>query len=260
MGDNLQERLADWIESSGRALELRVARSFSARASVRLVIQSHTYEDTSSKTKREGDVLAIYRTETDTHYLSLAVTVECKGGTQHPWVAFYDDRRFVPKRRSDWFLVGEDPSTPDSVIDSLVDAWTSLPSLGVDRVATHAVSALGKDPKDGAKNFVRDAMLQAYSFGRAKARAVTRFVGDEPTKKHAGVVIPLVVTKAPLFKCQLGSDGEIDLQPTERFDLWVPAKSGRRRVYVVSERQMGDMCHELERCMDAWARTATTRS
>ena len=97
--DDELARITTWVERSGRALELRVARIFQrAGADVRM---SHPYMG--QQQARETDVLA------DFPWLALGnadarltVIVECKHSADKPWVAFYTGSRHPidGKRRS----------------------------------------------------------------------------------------------------------------------------------------------------------------
>ena len=239
-GEELLQRLSEWVEISGRALELRTARTFRERRCVRQLNQSVAYEDPVTKQQREGDVLAVFRYVVDQLAVSVDVAVECKAAKEHPWVAFYDDQRFVPDLAQLWFLHGGTWSTDE--LAGLVQQWLGATALSTDRVATHAVSAFGKD----GKNFVHDAVQQAMSFARARAKINNRYVGDPDDLALAKAALPVVVTQAPLFTCELTPDGQVCLESVDRFDVWLPSsREGRGRVYVRSETAMSDMVDDL---------------
>ena len=66
-----------------------------------------------------------------------------------------------------------------------------------------------------------------------------------------GGVMPVVVTQAPLFECELGDGGEPILTPVERFDVSVQFdKSQRKRIYVVSEAGLAKLAGSLGRALD----------
>lgn len=237
-----ESKVLDWVETSGRALELRTARAFAQRQSARLVQQSVPYEDTHTKTQREGDVRALFHTLTQHQSVSIEVAVECKFSKQQPWVAFYDDRVFVPDDADAWFL--KTPHLDEDLQADFVREWKSSDSLRTDRVATHVVSAFGSDSK---KNFAHDAALQALSFAKAQAKGATMFTGDPPHLSAAAVVVPLVVTQAPLFSCELTKAGEVSLRQVERFDVWLyKNRVTRHRIYVRSEAGLRDMAEGFE--------------
>ncbi len=249
MANDLSVRLLEWVETSGRALELRTARQFRSLESVAMVSQSFSYQDPDTDRTREGDVCAIYRAEAPRSYLSIAAAVECKGGKDHPWVGFYDGRVSPSLLAADWFMSVRQTFS-NRELAALMDAWGRTPGLRREHVATHAVSALGKDPKEGGKNFVRDAALQAFSFARSLGPVT--FTGDDE-REMMWLVVPIVVTKAPMFTCELSDDGEVSLLPVDRFDLWIPTGSGRRRVYIVSEEGLLRMSQGIDACLRTWA-------
>jgi hypothetical protein len=233
-------RLSAWVENSGRALELRTARTFRGGPSLRQLNQSVAYEDGVTKQQREGDVLAVLRYLVDQLAVSIDLAVECKAAKDYPWVAFYDEQRVVPEIGELWFLPAGDWRA-DALAD-LASEWREAPALSTDRVATHAVSAFGKD----GKNFAHDAAQQAMSFARARAAVNYRYVGDPDNLTLAKAVVPVVVTQAPLFTCELTSDGQVLLSPAERFDVWLhSSREGRRRVYVRSETAVAHMADDL---------------
>lgn len=236
MDDELQRKLAAWVEISGRALELRTARTFRSSPAVQFARQSVMYEDGPTKQQREGDVVAVYRWLAGDLAVSLEVAVECKAGREHPWVAFYDDVERHRPHPDYWFISGANMDGPAAT--ELAQAWQEQTALSTRRIATHAVSAFGKD----GKNFVHDAARQAMSFARARAASAGRYVDDPKDSRPAVAVAPVVVTQAPLFDCELTPDGEVILQAVDRFDLMLPTgRWDQRRVYVRSEAAVVDM-------------------
>lgn len=96
MGDDFLDGVRQWLEKSGYAFEMRVARAF-REGGARPVDMSFSYTDASSGALREGDVLAQFgRTALNDTPASVEVVVECKSGREYPWVAFYD--KVITKR------------------------------------------------------------------------------------------------------------------------------------------------------------------
>ncbi len=91
-------------------------------------------------------MLAVYHWFAGNLAVSFEVAAECKGGVDHPWVAFYDQFRRVPMEPDAWFQMTD--NWPTEYQAELVSAWHSRNALMTDRVATHAVSAFGKDSKN----------------------------------------------------------------------------------------------------------------
>lgn len=226
----LPARLAEWLESSGRALELRTAREC-RRYTANLVTQSSTYDDLLSEKQREGDVLAVYSWPHQDRTLALKVAIECKSSAEKPWVAFYDGRDFKPKKPSDWFTTSMDlGSEPD--LDGLVEEWLMNPDLSTARLATHAVSAFGKD----SQNLVNEAARQVFSFARYLAKQRTVYAWDGSGNASRAVVVPVVVTSAPLYACELDASGGVGIEAVDGFDMSISIEgSRRRRIYVRNE-------------------------
>ena len=206
------------------------------------VDQSANYEDVETQKQREGDVLAVYHWQTPSLAVAIEVTVECKAGKASPWVAFYDDRRFISDNHQLWFSTAG--VWPSDDLRQAVSAWRTS-DLVTDRVATHVVSAFGKD----SNNHAQDAVQQAFSFARARLKhGTTRYVDVPREIETVNAVVPLVVTQAPLFSCELTVDGEVLLEPVDGFDVWVQLdrNRGRRRVYVRSEAKAEGFAQTLQ--------------
>lgn len=240
MGDDLGQQLTTWVETSGRALELRTARLFAGHPSMKQLNQSWPYEDPATKQEREGDVLAVLGyVNAGNLVVSIDLAIECKAAKDHPWVAFYDDRRMDPEMSRLWML---DAGDWGGEIPHLTEHLRTAGATATDRVATHAVSALGKD----GKNFARDAALQAMSFAKSRTKPV-RYTTDPKDATLAKAVLPIVVTQAPLFTCELSPEGDVLLEQADRYDVWVhTAREGRRRVFVRTEESLERLAGELD--------------
>ncbi len=94
------KRVESWLDSSGRALELRVACAFRQHGAT-AVQQSFEHVDPRSQQVREADGRADFPW-TDLSDLPCTITavVECKSSQDKPWVAFYDQSLANPPPRS----------------------------------------------------------------------------------------------------------------------------------------------------------------
>ncbi len=243
------DKLYQWLEDSGRALELRAARSLVGTPGCRMALPAYQYEDGLTQKQREGDVMALFGGPNLSRTLSTSfrLAVECKSGRDKPWIAFYDQRRSMhPAKLNDWWLPCGKDWTEDLHV-KVVGAFEWENGLLTDRLASHTVSALGKE----SINSAQDAVMQAMSFARALAeKGALTLVGDN-TSTVLGGVMPVVVTQAPLFACELGHDNQPTLTAVERFDVSVQfGKSPRRRVYVVSEAGLAKFARSLGRALD----------
>lgn len=87
MGEaSLLDGVAKWLNTSGRALELRTARKL-RQAGAGPVEQSFVYTDFNTKVQREGDVLANFPWINESGVpCAIELVVECKSSVKHPWV------------------------------------------------------------------------------------------------------------------------------------------------------------------------------
>ncbi|NEM05174.1 hypothetical protein [Geodermatophilus normandii] len=226
--DALQEKLRGWLESSGRALELRVARTLQ-RVGEAVVRPSIHYVDTVTGTPRESDVVAHFRwSGPQGTPCSITMAVECKSGTKYPWVAFYtdDSATHVPSLK-EWAIIAHGPF--NGVIAPIEKLWRGHSPFVPNPVATHVVSAMGKDDHNPAG----DAVRQVLSCTSALKQ---EYLNTQSTSPRGVVLLAAVVTSAPLFKCRLAGDGSIQLEPTDSFDVWGYDTDGvRHRVFIESE-------------------------
>lgn len=97
MGD-LNSSILQWLETSGRALELlRVAQTLQqiGHADVQ---PAFNYQDTVTGRVRESNVVASFAwTGMENVPCTITLAAECKSSTKHPWVAFLSDG--PPERR-----------------------------------------------------------------------------------------------------------------------------------------------------------------
>lgn len=246
MANDLTERLYGWLEESGRALEMRTARTLARTDGCRIALPSPAYEDVVTGKQREGDVMALFGGPRPGRKVSLAyqLAVECKSGRDKPWIAFYDERRFPhPVKLSDWWLPsGSDWTT--ALREEVVGKFEWENELFTDRLASHTVSALGKD----SVNVAQDAVMQAFSFASALAKRGAMQIAGDDAEAVLGAVMPVVVTQAPLFACELDEDANPVLSAVDRFDVQVSVKGwARRRVYVLSESGLAKFARALGR-------------
>jgi hypothetical protein len=234
MSSEMLERVRSWLESSGRAFELRVARTFRQTGANR-VEQSFVYTDPVTDVHREGDVLAYFGWTGVGEQTRSTITavVECKSSKKDPWVAFFDRSLHPGRDLSSWvyFSAGPDPQL-DTVLGQM---WIGQPPFDEPRVATHVVASMHRDD---TVNKAHDAIRQVLSAAEAQRQLWL----DNQADRRNLVVIPLVVTAAPLVACTLNDSGDLDLQEIDRFVAWGYTRHhGRKRVFVLKEDQVPAM-------------------
>lgn len=230
--DSTLEYVRKWIESSGRGLELRVARTM-RRDGATGVDQSFYYTDPLTGVRREGDVRARYEWESPLagRFAQLLAVIECKSNNKHPWVAFYDSKLGLSSRLDHWFFAHGTQDT--RVADPLASQWAGEPPFDDRRLATHIVAARSSRDGDGS-NPAGDAVRQVGS------TAVAQYCDwlEQADKRRAAIfVAAAVVTAAPLYTCALNREGEVVVERVEH--LVVMGDSGKpRRVHVMNENHL----------------------
>lgn len=237
--DDLLDGIRAWLDKSGRVLELRAARTLGQAGAV--VQSSFTYTDPNSGTRREGDVLARFAwTGQEDIPCSLTAVVEVKSGTKHPWVAFYD--RSLTRRGDldSWVYFAHGPFV--GITEPLLDRWYGEEPFDVRQVATHTVAA---HVADTGKNHANDAVRQVLSACEAVKQ---RYIQRQGTDRVGLVVLPVIVTNAPLVRCSLDAKDEVHIEQIDSFQVWGSGPASEpRRVYVVSEECLPHFAASLRR-------------
>ena len=238
MDDDLLNGVRMWLDKSGRALELRTARTLGQAGAV--VQSSFTYTDSTSGTRREGDVLAQFRwTGQEDIPCSLTAVVEVKSGTKHPWVAFYD--RSLTRRGDldSWVYFAHGPF--NGITEPLLDLWYGEEPFDVQQVATHTVAA---HVADSGKNYANDAVRQVLSACEAVKQ---RYIHRQATDRVGLVVLPVIVTNTPLVRCSLNAKDELQIEQIDSFHVWGSGPADDpRRVYVLSEERLPQFASSLQ--------------
>jgi len=95
-GSGTVRRVRSWLKDTGYTLELRTAAAFRAEGLATEAARYYVAED--SETLREMDVVATAwqaRPGPNAAWLEVVHVLECKGASEHPWVAFQGDDRFT---------------------------------------------------------------------------------------------------------------------------------------------------------------------
>jgi hypothetical protein len=236
MGDDFLGGVRQWLEKSGHAFELRVARAFRERHA-KPVDLSFSYTDASSGALREGDVLAQFgwRALNDTH-ASVEVVAECKGGRDHPWVAFYDKVIAKGSALEDWVYFAHGPFV--SITEPLEEAWIGQPPFDAVRIASHLVAAHTKDSHNPAS----DAVRQVLSAAEGRRKWYPERQGQD---RRGCVILPVVVTGARLVACHLGADGEVRLEEVPAAVVAGPRSGRPARVFVLTEGAVKQFAHSI---------------
>lgn len=231
------EHVGSWLESSGRAFEVRVARTF-RRSGANPVEQSFTYVDPRLDLQREGDVVADFRWigKRDVE-CSLSAVVECKSSRKESWVGFYD--RTVTRMRELDDCVYFQHARHSDVLSGMAALWFGQRPFDFAQVATHVVAAHTKDRVNPAS----DAVRQVISATEARRKLYI----DRQTITSSGLIlVPVVVTGAPLVACHVEDSDGLDLKKVERLTVWGHTPDGQRKqVHVVHESAVASFASDL---------------
>lgn len=227
MGDDFLHGVRQWLEKSGHAFELRIARAF-REGGATPVDMSFPYTDAGSGVLREGDVLAQFGwTAMNNTPASVELVIECKSGRDHPWVAFYD--KAVPRGSAleDWTYFAHGPFV--GVTQPLTDAWIGYPPFDVPRIASHLVATHAKESHNPAGDAVRQVLSAAQ--GRQQ-----RYIERQGQDHRGCIIVPVVVTGGRLVDCQLDADGNVGLEEVSSAVIAGP-RNGEKpaRVFVLTE-------------------------
>lgn len=236
----MENRLQEWLETSGRSLELRAARALQAAGA--RVQPSFKYTDPTSGQERESDVLAKFGWR-GPQRLSCSITavVECKSSKKYLWVAFYD--RFLDRARSlnSWFTFAHGPFT--AVTDPLLELWDGMPPFDEMQVATHATAAFSGD-----NDPIHDTLRQVLS---AAGAVRDDYIRHQVERRVGLVVMPIVVVEAPILRCFLDESGAVSLEEVDLVHIWVRGLSGSpQRVYVLKESRLPTFAQALSDLAD----------
>lgn len=246
--DALTARVSDWVERSGRALELRVARAFARQHAD--MSQARLFTDPVTSDQREADVVARWTVMiAGGRQLSLVCVCECKAGADKPWVLFDDGRSRFPERPArviDHLLTHEHLNGVTIDMAPFEGAWLEgYPfdeHLGIQNPVSHAIATALEQDKPNQPNSAWRAARQVMS-------ACYGLLADfsEKTPQLATVMVPVIVTEAPLFRVYLNRAGEAQTERVIQGVLVTQSHDGgsRRAIFVMNEKVLQGFAAEL---------------
>lgn len=214
--DDVQEKLLQWVERAGFALELRVARAMVRRQMA--AEPSEYFWDEHTGKRREIDVVGRMSRRNQAHRVQ--VVIECKSGRRHAWVIFTDPHRWIqPQDEFSRLLVRGTDAATDEAIWRNVRGMAALSSPSAGYAITEARLGHQQEADDDGPNVAYRAVRKAAT------AAVDVHLGTPPMATDEGrafgqVTLPVVVTAAPLYECSLASDGSVSLIRTAATSLY----------------------------------------
>jgi hypothetical protein len=215
--DEMISRIKDWVQKSGKALELRVAQAMTVRLGPSATVEPGVmYQDASTDKYREADVLASVPYPGD-NSRRVQVVVECKSSNSGPWVVFTDRQAYVD----------DDEAFRHALLAyrGQVDAKAAWRAVRGTQCVPSVVPGYAIVDALCSKTFAYDAVRQTTN-------AALHFSGQVSMEmaQAAGyfqLVIPVVVTEAPLYECSLDDAGKVRVVPTNHSSVYVQPDAPR---------------------------------
>jgi hypothetical protein len=231
------------LRSTGFPLELDVARAFK-QAGASYVEQSRHYLDARTQELRESDVLATFhrmtRLDGSEPFLEFRVVVECKHSNA-PWAVFRGADRFLSWKAhlETLDVVSYRDCAPDLTGDAPLVCHT-------ERNFAFGVQAVPSRGNSGDRSAAYNAVEQVNS-------ATLGFKRDMMPQEGSGrrgvvILVPAVVTTAPLVECTLDSTGSLVGEEVDMTLLVSRLRADRwQSVWLVNAQavdRFADMCRK----------------
>jgi hypothetical protein len=220
--DDLQVKVEKWLEVSGHALEMRVARTFQKVSPA--VTQGRHYRD--GEALREVDVVVeVGARRINGPLWTMNFVVECKNAADKPWVVFTRRNEFADNPLLDRTIYL--PAVRDA-LESVTERQgysTSPLDFATEVVGYMVADALldaktSSESRNTAYNAVRQVLSGCYGL-------LPELSTDGPA-----MVIPVIVTKAPLFEASLLRDGSVSTTRVDSSSVLAPTEEQGREVAV----------------------------
>ncbi len=237
--DELAGKIATWVERSGFALELRVARAFAQAPHLPRepfteigpveVTPAKMYRDRTENKWRETDMLAEVHSQRDQNRV-LRVVAECKSGAGKPWVVFTDPHR-------SWV-------TDDDAFSGFLFRWAG--ALDVHKIwksargapclpakVTGYALAEARFTEDQNQKQPTDPDVPYRAVRQAMAAAMSLHEEERAdADTYVRITVPIVVTAAPIFECSLSQTGEVLTVPVNYAALYAQPEADRTPLAV----------------------------
>ncbi|QHC65657.1 hypothetical protein GSU68_03050 [Rathayibacter sp. VKM Ac-2759] len=242
MSDDFLAKVGSWLEKSGYAFELRIARAIRSEGANDVNL-SFSYTDATTGALREGDVLAKFDwTAIEGVPASIEVVIECKSGRDHPWVLFSDEDVTMGSTIEDWAYFSHGSFV--GITEPLTKDWSDQPPFHDRRVASHVVAMGAKDSHNPASDAVRQVLSAAE--GR-KTRYTERHFQD----RRGCVIIPVIVIGGRLVEARLSSIGDIELTEVASAVVAGPRRGDKpAHVFVVTETEVTEFAQSFRDLAD----------
>jgi hypothetical protein len=230
--ESLTGKVSDWLEASGFALEMRVAREFEKAGFD--VSQSSPYNDPITGKLRESDVVARHFSDIDETPVVIRVFAECKSSIKRPWVLLTTETGMGSVA---W--IAHTPTTllADRLFLRFLKSngkFESIPTFIVPkRLGYHFVSGrfdkASADPDDDSDK-AHKAVVQVT---HATRQWIESEHGERPQgEASCAIGLPLIVVGQDLFEGYLSAGGDIQAERVSEGLLSAQAEGFRDPVFV----------------------------
>jgi hypothetical protein len=253
-------RVEQWLEKHGVALDMQVARAFRAKLGESQLVWDvdlgrnyidHDPETGLAKLRETDVVVRATKVLFGDLWISVWLAIECKSSKAEPWVFYRAAGRIDP-----WAQIlshtAWDAVIDERLVEANIGGWSGSPLLMATVRNCYAAASVSDPRHDRTRpNHARDAIMQAIS----AARGVVRDVPTSENQHHptAALVIPIVVTAAPMFAVELTSDGHNVIETTREVVQvrHLPEDDRLRKVWVVNFRELDALADDLVELVDA---------
>ena len=245
-----RERVEKWLEKHGVTLEMNVARALRAQLGTSHLnwdvdLGRHYIDDdpeTGRAKLRECDV--VIRATKGHHgqaWLSTWLTIECKSSKADPWV-FYRASDHIDAWAQTLSATAWSVRVGQGLHEKNIAGWGGNTLVMATTRNCYAAASTSDPHKDQSRpNHARDAMMQAIS----ASRGVTLDIPAEDNT--AAIVIPVVVTAAPMFAVELTDNGHTVTETTREVVQvrFAPGDDELSKVWVVHSSEVDALAHDF---------------
>lgn len=219
--DGAKAAVERWLAEKGLALELSTARAFRAAAHRVEHARSYVTDDGTGRLKvREIDVLAWCSSDSNTGTVPVGTwfVIECKSSTKSPWVLYQGTTRppFVAQDPRQLIRAAFSVALRGANVSDLDETrlWESRASVCEQDAYAYQVTDIGQNGKSNDPPGAFEAVQQVLS----AVDAVTAELNSSAGPAELSILVPVVVTAAPLFAVRIGDRGAVSIERRE----WAP--------------------------------------
>jgi hypothetical protein len=243
MTTDLKAKLLRWLETSGHAFELRVAKNFQGPGWVDwLITQSRYYEDPATQTQREIDLTISYIPDTAQW---LDFVVECKKTEARPWVVFCSTESTLPHEWLVQMVPHQDGWSGFWRTLAKAQGWQSLKLFAQPKRVGHSVVDVhfGADGTEtlGERDLAYDALRKVLAACEASRH---EYRGNKPDSLIGA--LPIIAVSGRLFQAFLGEDGSCEIEEVPMSLVLWESSAATVPVRIVSASALSELASQIK--------------